>query len=116
MEITYTKHGDYLLPDLVAPEGIITPLGKYGRLRMDYLKQNRRALYLSLKSTCKLNEHLADVDSQACEMVEVLTSQMAKAEGVTEALKVSDQMAWVGAMNNIRSRAEEIALKEIVYC
>lgn len=93
MEITYSKYGDYLLPDLLVPEREKLPLGWYGRLRLDYLKQHRRSLYLSLKTTCKLNDHLADADRQVHEMVELLTSQMAQAEGVTEALKASDQMA-----------------------
>lgn len=116
MEITYSRYGDYLLPDLLVPEGKSQPLGQYGRLRLDYLKQQRRTLYVSLKTTCKLNEHLADVDRQTRKMVELLTSQMAQAEGITEELKASDQMAWVGAMNNIRNRAEELAFKEIIYC
>lgn len=91
-------------------------LGRYGRLRLKYLKQHRRALYLSLKTTFRLNEHLADVDRQAHDMVELLTSQMAQAEVIREALKATDQMGWVGEMNNIRSRAEEIVFKDIIYC
>lgn len=116
MEITYSKHGDYLLPDLLVPGERALHIGRFGFLRLRYLKQHRRVLYISLKTTVKLNEHLADIDQQARERVELLISQMAKAEGVTEALKASDQMAWVGAMNNIRNRVEEIVLQDIVYC
>ena len=116
MDITYTKHGDYYFPDLLVPEEKIYSISQYGLLRWEYLKHHRRVLYANLKTTCKLNEHLDDIDRQAKQMVELIISQMASAEGITETLKASDQMAWVGAMNNIRSRAEEVALKEIVYC
>lgn len=116
MEITYTQHGDYYLPDLLVPEEKNCSIGRYGRLRLKYLKHHRRVLYGNLKTTCKLHEHLADIDRPAREMVDLITAQMVQAEGVTEELKAQDQMAWVGAMNNIRSRAEEIVLKEIIYC
>lgn len=116
MEITYSKHGDYYLPDLLVPEEKNYSIGRYGRLRLEFLKNNRRALYAQLKTTCKLHEHLADIDRQAREMVDLITLQQARAEYVTEELKSRDQMAWVGSMNNIRNGAEEIALKEIVYC
>lgn len=115
MEITYSKYGDYLFPDLLVPGEKSLHIGRYGFLRLRYLKQQRRVLYISLKTTCGLNEHLADIDRQALEMVDLLTAQIAKAEGVTKDMKGRDQMAWVGAMNNIRNRAEEIVLKEIVY-
>lgn len=115
MEITYSKHGDYLLPDLLVPEEKDYSIGRYGRLRKEHLKQHRRALYANLKTSCKLHEHLADIDRQARERVDLITAQMAQAEGIIEKLKARDQMAWVGAMNNIRNRAEEITLKEIVY-
>jgi len=116
MEITYSKHGDYFLPDLLVPEEESYPLGRYAQLRLEYIKHHRQVLYANLKTTCKLNEHLTDVDRQATQMVDRINSQMARTEGITEALKASDQMAWVGAMNNIRNRADEVALKDIVYC
>jgi len=116
MEITYSKRGDYYLPDLLVPEEKAYPIGRYGQLRLEYIKHHRRVEYANLKTTCKLNEHLSDIDRQAWKMVNLITSQMVRTAGITETLKASDQMAWVGAMNNIRNRAEKVALKEIVYC
>ena len=105
--------GDYLLPDLTVPES--PTLGKYGMLRRSYLKDHRDGIYTGMLLTGKLNAHLTEIDRQATEMMERLTAQMAKAQGVTESLKASDQMKWVQMMNNIRSAAEEIVLTELVY-
>lgn len=113
MELTYTMQGDYLLPDLTVPES--PTLGKYGMLRRSYLKDHRNGIYTGMLLTGKLNAHLTEIDRQATEMMERLTAQMAKAQGVTESLKASDQMKWVQMMNNIRSAAEEIVLTELVY-
>ena len=113
MEITYTMQGDYLLPDLTVPES--PTLGKYGMLRRSYLKDHRDGIYTGMLLTGKLNAHLTEIDRQATEMMERLTAQMKKAQGVTESLKASDQMKWVQMMNNIRSAAEEIVLTELVY-
>ena len=113
MELTYTRQGDYLLPDLTVPES--PTLGKYGMLRRSYLKDHRDGIYTGMLLTGKLNAHLTEIDRQATEMMERLTAQMAKAQGVTESLKASDQMKWVQMMNNIRSAAEEIVLTELVY-
>ncbi len=113
MELTYTMQGDYLLPDLTVPES--PTLGKYGMLRRSYLKDHRDGIYTGMLLTGKLNAHLTEIDRQATEMMERLTAQMAKAQGVTESLKASDQMKWVQMMNNIRSAAEEIVLTELVY-
>ena len=113
MELTYTMQGDYLLPDLTVPES--PTLGKYGMLRRSYLKDHRDGIYTGMLLTGKLNAHLTEIDRQATEMMECLTAQMAKAQGVTESLKASDQMKWVQMMNNIRSAAEEIVLTELVY-
>ena len=115
MEITYFKCGDYLIPDLVLSEEEQQPIGKYGRMRKRYLKERHPAIYSELLLTEKLYPHLQEID-EACEgRMELLVLQMAKCEGVTEALKAADQMAWVGKMNSIRSRAEEIVLHELVY-
>lgn len=112
---TYTRFGDYLLPDLVIEESEQRPIGKYGRMRKRYLKEHRPVLYSNLLTAGKLYRHLAEID-EACEKrMELLTRQMAKQEGVTEALKASDQMEWVRRMNSIRSRAEEIVLHELVF-
>lgn len=113
MELTYTMQGDYLLPDLTVPES--PTLGKYGMLRRSYLKDHRDGIYTGMLLTGKLNAHLTEIDRQATEMMERLTAQMKKAQGVTESLKASDQMKWVQMMNNIRSAAEEIVLTELVY-
>jgi hypothetical protein len=113
---TYTQVGDYFIPNLVISETAQSPLGKYGRMRKRYLKEHRPVLYTNLLVTGKLDQHLAEID-MACEVrMELLTQQMAKQEGVTEALKAADQMDWVCRMNSIGSRVEEIVMNELVYC
>ena len=112
---TYIRVGDYFIPDLVLDDEPEYQIGKYGRMRERYLKEHRRAAYAELKLSGKLDEHLAEIDQTCNERMERIVKQMAEREGVTEALKASDQMAWIGAMNNIRSRAEEIVLSEVVY-
>ena len=113
---TYRQVGDYFIPNLVLPnEGRSYQIGKFGRLRRRYLKEHRKSVYTEMVLSSKLNEHLAEVDQTCYERMDRLVKQMAEREGVTEALKASDQMAWVGRMNNIRSRAEEIVLSEVVY-
>ena len=113
---TYTQVGDYLLPNLTIDESEQQPIGKYGRMRKRYLKEYRCVLYTNLLVADKLDQHLAEID-EACEArMELLISQMAKQEGVTEAIKAADQMEWVRHMNSIQNRAEEIVLHELVYC
>ena len=112
--MSYTLHGDYYLPDLVLNEAELT-YGKYGMLRKQFLKEHRSARYQYLLLTGKLNEHLNQTDQEAREQVEMLMKQMAEKKGVTEELKVQDQMKWVGLMNNIKVSAEEIILKNMVY-
>lgn len=114
MELTYTKHGDYYLPDLVAPES--PAISKYGMLRRTFLREHRDGIYTGMLLTGKLNAHLEEIDQQANEMLDRLTRQYAAAEGVTEALKATNQMAWVQAMTSIQNRAEEVVLRELVYC
>ena len=92
------------------------PIGKYGLLRKSYLKEHKRGWYSSLLLTGKLDEHLAEIDHTCTERVELIMNQLAQREGVTEALKASDQLEWVRRMNSIRERAEEIVLSELVYC
>ena len=113
---SYTKVGDYLLPNLAIDESEQQPIGKYGRLRKRYLKEHRRALYTNLLLTGKLDQHLTEIDEACEDRMELIARQMAKREGVTEALKAADQMEWVRRMNSIRNRAEEIVLHELVYC
>ena len=112
--LSYTLHGDYYLPDLALNEEEPT-YGKYGMLRKQFLKEHRSARYQYLLLTGKLNEHLNQTDQEAREQVEMLMKQMAEKKGVTEELKVQDQMKWVGLMNNIKVSAEEIILKNMVY-
>ena len=112
--LSYTLHGDYYLPDLVLNEE--EPIyGKYGMLRKQFLKEYRSARYQYMLLTGKLNEHLNQIDQEAREQVEMLMKQMAEKKGVTEELKVQDQMKWVRLMNNIKVSAEEIILKNTVY-
>ena len=112
--LSYTLHGDYYLPDLALNED--EPIyGKYGMLRKQFLKEHRSAKYQYLLLTGKLTEHLNQIDQEARERVEMLMEQMAEKQGVTEELKLRNQMKWVGLMNNIKTRAEEIVLKNLVY-
>ena len=112
-ELTYHWEGDYLIPDLEAPEA--PGIGKYGTMRHQYLRSHHRGIFDGLLLKGTLNAHLEETDRRANEMMERLITQMAKVEGVTEALKARDQMAWVRAINNIKNRAEEIVLRDLIY-
>ena len=113
MELTYTTRGDYLLPDLNVPGS--PKIGKYGMLRRSYLREHRDGIYTGMLLSGKLNGHLEEIDRTANEMMNRLTAELAKAQGVTESLKASNQMKWVSLMNNIRNQAEEIVMTELVY-
>ena len=115
MEVTYRMQDGYQVPNLLMPQTPEAHLGKYAELRREYLKKHRRVLYTNLKTSGKLTEHLSEIEQTARRMVEQAVAQMAKAEGVTESLKARDQMAWVQQMNNIKSRAEETVIAEIVH-
>lgn len=115
MEFSFTQHGDVVLPDLCLEEEAY-PIGKYGLLRKSYLKEHKRGWYSSLLLTGKLDAHLAEIDRICAEREELITNQLAKREGVTEALKAKKQMEWVRQMNGIRARAEEVILSELIYC
>ena len=112
--IDYILVGDYYIPDLKLPEEN-RPIGRYGRLHREYLKQEHPARYSSLILTGKLWTYLADLNEQAEERLDLIIEQMKAAEGVTEELKARNQLEWVGRMNNIRNRAEEIIRSEITY-
>ena len=112
---TNRQEGDYLIPNIVLPDTGSYQIGKYGRMRRSYLKEYRKILYNNYVMECTLFEHLAEIDQACNERMETIVSAMAKQEGVTEALKAADQMEWVRRMNNIRNRAEEIVLTELVY-
>ena len=112
--IDYILVGDYYIPDLKLPEEN-RPIGRYGRLHREYLKQEHPAQYSSLILTGKLWTYLADLNEQAEERLDLIIEQMKAAEGVTEELKARNQLEWVGRMNNIRNRAEEIINSELIY-
>ena len=112
--IDYVLVGDYYIPDLKLPEES-RPIGRYGRLHREYLKQEHPARYSSLILTGKLWTYLADLNEQAEERLDLIMEQMKAAEGVTEELKAKNQLEWVGRMNNIRNRAEEIINSELIY-
>lgn len=114
MEITYTKCGDYYLPDLAVPEEEPATYGRFGRMRLKYLKEHRRGIYTSLLTSGQLTHHLNEIDREAKETLALLIKQMVQAQGITEQLKADDQMAWVGAMNNIRNAAEEIVYQGLI--
>ena len=114
--ISYTLGEDSLYYlDLYLPEETEYPIGKYGMLRKTYLKDHRKGLYLELVLAGKLNEHLHQTDEECNQMMDRLVEQMKEVHGVTEELKMQDQMAWVGKMNNIRACAEEIVIINVIY-
>lgn len=102
-------------PDLRLPEGTHYPIGRYGRMRAEYLKEYRKSFYMELLLNGSLNEHLHQTDEECYEMMERLIEQMKESQGVTEQLKAENQMLWVGMCNNIRHCAEEVVLMDIVY-
>ena len=114
MNINYIRMGDYDIPDLTLPEEP-RPMGKWGRMHREYLKEHKLIQYNCLLLSGKLWTYLADLNEQAQDRLERIIDQMKTAERVTEELKAADPMAWVGAMNNIRNRAEEIVLRELIY-
>lgn len=112
---TYEQRGDYLLPCLTLPAEKEQPIGIWGQRHLRYLKEYRRATYITLLTSGKLNNYLADVDRQARERMERLTEQMKQAQGITEQLKVENTLEWVGRMNNIRACAMEVVNEENIY-
>lgn len=115
MELTYTKTGNYLLPNLMMDEQPEGDIGVYGRMRKRFLKEHRKGTYNGMLLKGTLTQHLIDTNEAALDMMETLVKQMAAAEGVTEDLKRRDQMAWVGRMNSIRNRADEIVRNDLIY-
>ena len=111
----YELQGDYYIPCLGLDEENTQPIGMWGRKHLRYIKEHRPVLHTTLLLSGKLNSHLAEINQRASEMFDLLIKQLAEKEDVTEQLKAQDQMAWVGAMNNIRNRAEEIVNTEIIY-
>ena len=111
---TYTQQGDYVLPNLILPAEN-QPIGIWGQRHARHLKQYHKILYYNLLTSRKLDSYLADIDKQAEDMFFWLVNEMAKQQGVTEQLKASNQMAWVGKMNAIRNSAMEIINTELIY-
>lgn len=116
MKIEYTKQGDYYLPNLLISNDINNfRLGKYGKLRLHYLKNQRKSEYTILLIENTLSKHLLDIDKTANERYELLMKQLSEKENITEELKATNQMEWVGRMNNIKNQAEEIIFNELIY-
>ena len=111
----YELQGDYYIPCLVLDEAGTSPIGMWGRKHQQYLKEHHPMLYSNLILTGRLHSYLAGIDTQARSKLHLLVTQLAEKEGINEQLKAQGQMAWVGAMNNIRNRAEEIILQELIY-
>lgn len=114
MEITYSKYGEYYPPDLLVSREEPT-YGRFGRMRLKYLKAHRRVTYINLKTSGELAHHLNKIDREANEMLRLLIEQMAQLQGTTEQLKAGDRMAWIGAINNARNKAEEILAGKDIY-
>ena len=114
--IEYIRQGYYYVPNLVlAPESTNYPIRRYGRLKLRYLKEHNKPLYSILFMDLKLNEYIHNIDEECEARMETIVKQMAEKENVTEELKANNQLEWVRCMNNIKNRAEEIILKEIIY-
>ena len=115
MNITYREENGYLIPNLAMPKQTGYPIGKYGRLRLDFIKKHRLGTYTTLLTEGRLNEHLHDIDEQVREQVNLLVEQAAEQIGLTENLKASDPLRWVQLMNNIKMNAEETVLREVIF-
>lgn len=115
MNISYTKNGDYLLPNLIVENKKQYNIGKYGLLRLNYIKKYKLGLYFDLLVNDKLNEYLHNIDTIFMEMVQKLNKELTEKENITEKLKSSNQMLWIGKMNNIKNIANKIILKEYIY-
>ena len=114
-ELTYTRCGDYYIPDLKLSEQPEAPIGKYGRMRQRYLKEHRPGLYSSLILSEKLNPHLLEIDRAARERMDAMLPRMMEAAGVTEELKARDPMRWVGLMNTLKAQVEEVIFSELIW-
>ena len=115
MNISYTKKGDYLLPDLILEDKERFSIGKYGLLRLNYIKKEKLGLYFDLLVNDTLNEYLHDIDTIVIDKVQKLITELAEKDNINEQLKENNQMPWVSKMNNIKNIAEEIILKEYIY-
>ena len=112
---TYREENGHLIPDIALPEQTDYQIGKYGQLHLSYIKQHKRGTYTTLLTEGRLNAHLHEIDVQANEMVEAVVANLARERGIDEELKASDALKWVAEMNNIKTSAEEIVLREVIY-
>ena len=115
MSLTYTRSGDYLIPNIQLTESEAKPLTKYGRMRKKYLEEHRPILWNTMILSEKLYPHLREIDEAANRRLEVLMSELTKKCGVTEELKATDPMKWTGLMNTLKAQAEETILAELIY-
>lgn len=113
--LTYDLVGDYYFPRLIVPEEPEGDIGRYGRMRKRFLKEHQLDTFALMLMESTLTQHLMDIDRKAKEQIELITAQLAHAEGVTEDLKARDQLGWIRAMNSCRARAEEQVLREIIF-
>ena len=114
MDITYTKHGDYYYPDLTLPPQPTGDIGRFGRMRKKFLKEHQPDTFALMLMENTLTQYLINIDREANEQIDLITSRLARAEGVTEDLKARDQLGWIQAVNSCRARAEEQVIREIV--
>ena len=115
MKITYREENGHFYPNLKLPEQTNYNVGKYGLLRLDYIKEHRKGRYTTLLTECRLNEYLHKIDLEANAMLESIAARLATERGIDENLKARDMLHWVAEMNNIKASAEEIVLREVIY-
>ena len=115
MELTYTERNGIMYPDLALPEQTNYPIGKYSRMRLDYLKKHRRGTYTTLLTSCTLNQHLYKTEQEAKRQIDLTLSRLVKERGITEELKATNSLLWVQEMNNAKHDSEELVLNEIIY-
>ena len=115
MELTYTERNGILYPDLALPKQTNYPVGKYGKMRLDYLKQHRRGTYTTLLTSCTLNQHLYEIEQETKRQLDLTLSRLVKERCITEEIKATNPLLWVQEMNNAKHDAEEIVLNEVIY-
>ena len=115
MELTYTERNGIMYPDLALPEQTDYSIGKYGRMRLDYLKKHRRGTYTTLLTSCTLNQHLYEIEQEAKRQLDLTLSRLVKERSITEELKATNSLLWVQEMNNAKHDSEELVLNEIIY-
>ena len=114
-QITYTEHNGLYYPNLMLPEQTNYTIGKYGNLRLDFIKKHRRGTYTTLLTEGRLNEYLHDIDIQAHELLDDIITRLAQERGIDETLKARNPLQWTAEMNNVKASAEEIIMQEVIY-